>query len=280
MQLLRDIKNFFISKHFVKHAGLVILFYLSTILMTMLYLHISTHHGEKITVPDFTGMNSKDAIVQIEKLDLEYEIRDSVYRPDLPIGTVISQNPLPTNFSHLYTKSGRTVSLRVSKNTDLTEMPNLINKQIKFAEGILTDRKLKYIIKYKATSEANGAVLEQLFRGKKINGGAKIPIGSRITLIVGQNDVGEPILTPNLVGLSYSESLDKLRSLGVPFSIYCNDCFTLEDSLAAKVIIQSPEFIPASGSIPKSTPFTITIQKNIVEEVEVPAVIEENVENQ
>jgi hypothetical protein len=54
----------------------------------------------------------------------------------------------------------------------------------------------------------------------------------------------------------------------------------LEDSLSAKVIIQSPEFIPASGSIPKSTPFTITIQKNIVEEVEVPAVIEENVENQ
>ena len=141
-------------------------------------------------------------------------------------------------------------------------MPSLIDKQVKFAEGILTNRGLKYIIKYKATSEANGAVLEQLFRGKKINGGVKIPIGSRITLIVGQNDVGEPILTPNLIGLSYSEMLATLRSLGVPFSIYCNDCSTLEDSLSARVIIQSPEYLSDSLTIPKSTPFSITIQKN------------------
>ena len=262
MQLLQDIKLFVLSKHFVKHAGLVILFYLSTILMTMLYLHISTNHGEKITVPNFAGMDSEKAIALIEDLDLAYEIRDSVYRPDLPQGTVISQNPLPTSYSLLYTKSGRTISLRVSKNSDLTEMPSLIDKQIKFAEGILTNRGLKYIIKYKATSEANGAVLEQLFRGKKINGGVKIPIGSRITLIVGQNDVGEPILTPNLIGLSYSEMLAILRSLGVPFSIYCNDCSTLEDSLSARVIIQSPEYLSDSLTIPKSTPFSITIQKN------------------
>ena len=262
MQLLQDIKLFVLSKHFVKHAGLVILFYLSTILMTMLYLHISTNHGEKITVPNFAGMDSEKAIALIEDLDLAYEIRDSVYRPDLPQGTVISQNPLPTSYSLLYTKSGRTISLRVSKNSDLTEMPSLIDKQIKFAEGILTNRGLKYIIKYKATSEANGAVLEQLFRGKKINGGVKIPIGSRITLIVGQNDVGEPILTPNLIGLSYSEMLATLRLLGVPFSIYCNDCSTLEDSLSARVIIQSPEYLSDSLTIPKSTPFSITIQKN------------------
>jgi beta-lactam-binding protein with PASTA domain len=262
MQLLQDIKLFVLSKHFVKHAGLVILFYLSTILMTMLYLHISTNHGEKITVPNFAGMDSENAIALIEDLDLAYEIRDSVYRPDLPQGTVISQNPLPTSYSLLYTKSGRTISLRVSKNTDLTEMPSLIDKQVKFAEGILTNRGLKYIIKYKATSEANGAVLEQLFRGKKINGGVKIPIGSRITLIVGQNDIGEPILAPNLIGLSYSESLSILRSLGVPYSFYCNNCSTLEDSLAARVIIQSPEYISDSLTIPKSTPFTITIQRN------------------
>ena len=104
--------------------------------------------------------------------------------------------------------------------------------------------------------------MEQLFRGKKINGGVKIPIGSRITLIVGQNDVGEPILTPNLIGLSYSEMLATLRSLGVPFSIYCNDCSSLEDSLSARVIIQSPEYLSDSLTIPKSTPFSITIQKN------------------
>ena len=68
MQLLQDIKLFVLSKHFVKHAGLVILFYLSTILMTMLYLHISTNHGEKITVPNFSGMNSEKAIALIEDL--------------------------------------------------------------------------------------------------------------------------------------------------------------------------------------------------------------------
>lgn len=266
MQLLGYIKLFVFSKHFLKHAGLVLLTYLTIVLFLMLYLHISTNHGEKITVPNFSGMSSANAIAQIEELELSYEIRDSIYRPDLPQGTVISQNPLPTSLSLLFTKSGRTISLRVSKNSDLTEMPSLIDKQIKFAEGILTNRGLKYIIKYKVTSEANGAVLEQLFRGRRISAGAKIPIGATITLIVGQNDIGEPVLIPDLVGLSYTESLSILESLGVPFTFYCRDCSSSEDSTASRVIIQSPEYIPNSETIPKSTPFTITIQKDAIEE--------------
>lgn len=268
MPILRDLKLFVFSKHFLKHLGLIFLFYVTTVFLAMLYLTISTNHGEKIIVPNFTGMHSDKAIALLEELELAYEIRDSIYRPDLPQGTVVSQNPLPTSLSLLYTKSGRTISLRVSKNSDLTEMPSLINKQIKFAEGILTDRKLKCLIKYKATSEANGAVLEQLFRGKKIKGGVKIPIGSRITLIVGQNDAGEPILIPNLIGLSYAESLTLLNSLGFPYTFLSNDCSTTEDSLAARVVTQSPEFILGMEPIPKSTPFTITIQKSAFEEVE------------
>ena len=268
MKFLQESKLFIFSKHFLKHAGLVLLFYISIVLLMMLYLHFSTNHGEKISIPNFTGMNSEKAIAMIEELDLAYEIRDSVYRPELPQGTVIFQSPLPTSISLLFAKSGRTISLRVSKNSDYTEMPSLIDKQIKFAEEILTNRGLKYIIKYKATSEANGAVLEQLFRGKKVAGGSKIPIGSRITLIVGQNDMGEPILTPDLIGRSYFESMSILNSLGVSYMFLCSDCSSLEDSLAARVILQSPEFISDSLTIPKSTPFTITLRKNIEEIIE------------
>ena len=130
MKFLQESKLFIFSKHFLKHVGLVLLFYITIVLLTMMYLHFSTNHGEKISIPNFTGMSSEKAIALIEELDLVYEIRDSVYRPELPQGTVIFQSPSPTSTSLLYAKSGRTISLRVSKNSDYTEMPSLIDKQI------------------------------------------------------------------------------------------------------------------------------------------------------
>jgi beta-lactam-binding protein with PASTA domain len=154
------------------------------------------------------------------------------------------------------------------KKNELLEMPCLIHMQVQCAQCILVGRGLRYVIKYRASSEENGSVIEQLYKGQRIKDGMRISVGAVITLIVGQNDMGEPILTPDLIGRSYFESMSILNSLGVSYMFLCSDCSSLEDSLAARVILQSPEFISDSLTIPKSTPFTITLRKNIEEVIE------------
>ena len=253
MSKIKNISAFLFSKHFVKHFGLVLLFYVVVILSLFFYLNYSTNHGEKIFLPNFIGTNSEDAKNKIKNLGLEYQILDSVYDITKPPGTIIDQNPMGTSISNIYVKTGRVISFRVTKSTKLVDMPSLVDKQIQFAETVLTARGLKYIIKYKIISERSGAVIEQLYLGRQIKPGEQIQIGSQITLIVGQKDEEKSMPIPDLVGLDMASCLVIFDSLECPYLMRFDDCLTLEDSLAARVIMQSPEFIPGTKTFRSNT---------------------------
>ena len=253
MSKIKNISAFLFSKHFVKHFGLVLLFYVVVILSLFFYLNYSTNHGEKIFLPNFIGTNSEDAKNKIKNLGLEYQILDSVYDITKPPGTIIDQNPMGTASSKIYVKTGRIISFRVTKATKLVDMPSLVDKQIQFAETVLAARGLKYIIKYKIISERSGAVIEQLYLGRQIKPGEQIQIGSQITLIVGQKDEEKSMPIPDLVGLDMAACLVIFDSLKCPYLMRFDKCLTLEDSLAARVLMQSPEFIPGTKTFRSNT---------------------------
>jgi eukaryotic-like serine/threonine-protein kinase len=266
--LFLQIKSFILSKYFIKHIGLVILFYLFFIFAAIIYLNLVTSHGEKIIVPNLVGLSSEEAKSKIEALGLQYEILDSIYDPKSPLfskpsGTVYEQLVEPTITSLIFVKSNRVIGLRLTKKSDLVEMPSLIHKQIQFAQSILEGRGLRFRIQYRPSNEENGSVIEQLYKGNRVKDGARISIGSVITLIVGQNDLGDPVYTPNLVGLFRDEALYILDTLGImSYNVICPDCFTREDSTSAVIFSQTPEYIEGA-TVLKSTQFTITMQKYI-----------------
>ncbi|MFY7945016.1 MAG: PASTA domain-containing protein [Crocinitomicaceae bacterium] len=268
--MIQRLKDFIISKHFLKHFGLVILFYLVLVFVVSLYLDFSTNHGEKIEVPNFVGLNGETAKQKIEELGLQYQIVDSIYDPNSPEGTVVEQLVEPTSVSQVYVKSGRIIGLRLTKRSQLIEMPGLINKQIQFAESILEQRGLRFRIQYRPTSEANGSVLDQLYKGKRVKEGDRIPMGAVITLIVGQNDLGEPIPLMNFVGMSMDEARYVMDTMGVTsYTFVCPECSTREDSLAAKIFSQTPEFIEGTTAY-KSTQFTFSMKLGFDSEIDFP----------
>ena len=161
MDLLNKIKVFVWSKHFLKHLGLVILAYIVIVSLTIFYLDSYTNHGQHIDVPNLIGRNVNSVKTELEDLDLQYEILDSIYDPSKPEGTIIDQDPDATSLSLVPVKEGRIIRLRVSKKSRLVEMPSLVDKSQRFAESILENRGVNYRIKYRTTSEADGTVLQQ-----------------------------------------------------------------------------------------------------------------------
>lgn len=227
------------------NLGLGILFYFIVIFSTIKYLDVYSNHGEEIAVPNLVGKKSSVAKMQLEDLGLSYEILDSIYDPSLPNGIVKQQMIEPTSISKVKVKENRVIGLRLSKKTELTEMPDLMFKHVDFAQGILENRGFSSRIQYKPTKEANGSVLDQKYNGKSISKGTRIPIGSEITLIVGQNEVGVLVELPNVVGMNYQDAISLLGSKGLQsISTICNDCETLQDTLSAVVFGQSPEYMP------------------------------------
>jgi beta-lactam-binding protein with PASTA domain len=198
--------------------------------------------------------------------ELSYEVLDSIYNPKLAEGTIIDQDPQATVVSQLFVKEGRIIRLRVSKRSRLVEVPSLIDKSQRFAESILKNRGFKYTVTFRNTSEANGAVLNQLFNGVKIKEGTKIAIGSIIAIVVGRNEGGLPIPIPDLYGLTIFEARERLAAIpGMNYFPVCDDCKTSEDSLAARINSQTPEFIEGI-MIPAGSTITVNAVLNFVNE--------------
>ena len=127
MELLNKIKIFLWSKHFLKHIGIVILTYLFVVSFVIFYLDSFTNHGQKIKVPNLIGKNINSITGILEENNLQYEVIETIYDPKKPEGTIIEQDPLATSISTVFVKEDRIIRIRISKQTDLVEMPSLLN---------------------------------------------------------------------------------------------------------------------------------------------------------
>lgn len=253
MSLIKKTLNLFRSKFFWVNILLIIIAWVALVWGTVSYFHTTTKHGEKIAVPSLASngkdyvVNIKDVPVLLEGTDMEYEILDSVFNPRLVEGTVIYQDPMPTDSSGLYVKSGRKIKLRVSKRSRMVRVPRLVDKSQRFAEALITTVGLRSKTTYVA-SETPGSVISVACRGKTLKGGEELPINAVLELKVGRNANGELLMVPNLWGLTIKEAQARL-SAGESFNLYvsCPDCITVEDSITARVNSQTP--VAGDGSM-------------------------------
>jgi beta-lactam-binding protein with PASTA domain len=253
------IKQFFWSKTFLFSSLGIAGIYAGILFGTMRYLDTYTNHGQEVSVPNLVGLSSVEAKIKLEKLGLSYEILDSMYRPKQPNGIVIEQMIDPTAVSKVHVKSNRVIGLRLSKNKELTEMPDLLFDEVEFAKGKLTSRGFSCNIEYEPTIEADGSVLEQKFEGLMIDAGTRIPKGSEITLVVGRSEIGVLLELPNLVGMNYLDAMNLIQTKGFQsFSTICNNCESKSDTLNAVVFGQSPEFYE-NKTLERSKHITILI---------------------
>lgn len=258
------IRQFFWSRTFLLSIVLLASIYIGILYGTIRYLNVFTNHGEEIAVPNLFGLSAVDAKLKLEDLGLSYEILDSIYDPNIPNGMVKEQMIQPTSLSKVHVKSERVIGLRLSKKRELTEMPDLLYNELEFAKGRLESRGFSFSIEYEPTTEADGSVLEQKYAGSSIISGTRIPKGSKITLVVGRNEVGVLLDLPNLVGMNYVDALNLLMSTGFQsFSTICNDCKSKSDTLNAIVFGQSPEHIE-NKTLERSKHITILINAGSV----------------
>lgn len=261
MELLKKIGNYFWSKNFAIHFVLIILIYVVGIFSLKSCLSYKTSHDEKIEVPNLIGKNQNNLKKALAKSGLEYAVLDSIYDPSKVEGTVLAQDPEASKISNVYVKSSHVVKVRVSKRTQLVEMPSLVDKSQRFAASVLKNRGFRYRLEYKPSLEAHGAILQQLYKNKPVKVGRRLPIGSMIKLVVGRGEAGIPQDLPNLFGLSIEEAEARVsRMNNMSFQPICEGCLTKEDSLAARVETQSPEFTE-DGRVASGTTISVYATK-------------------
>jgi len=210
------------------------------VLMGLAFLQLLgmiTNHGQYLTVPSVVGLNTNDAIKQLEKQGFDVVIQDSVYTDTLQRGVVMKQLPDPNST----VKVNRTIYLTVNRFIlPMIEMPTLEGKTIGFALEILKRSHLELGDTIFKPDFMKGSVLEQLYNGKRIKLDEKLPWGSRISLVIGSGLSGEQIRVPSLVGLSFAEAQIILDQFGLSVGALVVDP-GVTDTAASFVYKQSPE---------------------------------------
>lgn len=262
MSVVKKVGQFFISRKFWINVLSVVFAWILIIWGSMKYFDSYTNHGQEINVPVLLGNNLEDVPLLLSGLELKFEIIDSLYNPSLLEGTVVYQSPMPTDSTGVRVKEGRVIKVRVSKQTRLVDLPYVVSKSRRFAERVLITKGLRVKTSFVPSNEDQGSVIDQKFKGKKVEIGMKIPINSTIELVVGQKTMDEYTFVPDLSGLTIYEAEQRLNGVGGLrlFAIY-TDCNTNKDSLVARIINQTPVAV-GSSRVPAGSTITVFASPN------------------
>jgi beta-lactam-binding protein with PASTA domain len=168
-----------------------------------LYLPVTTHHGESITVPQLEGVHLDELDEFLLERDLRFEVTaDSGYSAEYSPFTVLSQNPKEGK----KVKENRKiyVSLNATSPPDV-KMPKLVDGSLKNAQMVLESYGLLLGEIVYEPHEFQNAVLKQKFKGEKIEQGEDIAKGSTIDLVIG-NGLGRPFSMPDVLGNNKEEA--------------------------------------------------------------------------
>ena len=193
-----------------------------------------TNHGQETKVPALTGKHLEKAVVLLEKEGFTVEV-DSTYQPGKEPLEILFQEPE----SGALVKVGRTIFLTVNRQSVPTvPMPNL--KNLSFRNALLTMNSYRLVMgdTLYRPDVAAGAVLEQWYQGRQVMPGEYVPLGAKITLVIGEGLSGM-LDVPNLSGVSWSEAKAQLESMALNYNVIWEGLIT--DTMNAVIYKQEPE---------------------------------------
>lgn len=159
-----------------------------TVFLLKLFLNYSTHHNQKIEVPDLAKMSLNDTEKILHKLDLRVEVIDSAsFNPNYPPKSVISQDPEAGDF----VKENRKIYLTLNPSSyRKIAVPNVLNKTKRQVETHLKSVGFRIGEYYYIPDIGRDVVRKMKHKGEVVKPGDLLPKNSEIDLVLGDGKAG------------------------------------------------------------------------------------------
>ena len=237
---MKAILNFLKSKFLWVNILCLIVFCAVLYFVIFWRLDAYTRHGEAVEVPDLAGMYVEEAELILKDCNLAYEIIDSVYIRSMAAGEIAEQSPM----AGTKVKKNRKVYITVnSKQRKMILVPNLVGESRRKVQSNL--KTLGFIVdsvRYEPY-EFNDEVLAMMWGDSTLTTGARVPDGSQIILVVGQNDMSVEVVVPSFVGMTLPEAKKTIEEYRLGFGAAHFDELPIDgvDSLKYRVYQQTPD---------------------------------------
>ncbi len=236
-----SIKNFILSKIFLKNLGLAAVLLVGFIMGLLIWLNFYTRHGQSRPVPDFVGLTMDQTIKAAKKSKVRFQIIDSVYTSEVQRGCIAEQNPV----AGFKVKKWRNIMLTINAfNPEMVAMPNLVNLPKRQAIALIEGAGLEMGIPKYIPDISIDVVIKQLHNGREIQEGDSLQKGTVIDLVLGKGLSNQKTAVPNLIGMTFQSAKDRIfgATLTLVTSIYDNTVISGTDSANAFVFKQNPDF--------------------------------------
>lgn len=177
---------FITSKMCWVNVGVFVGVVLIVFLALKIYLNSYTHHGDELEMPGLVGLTMDQAVPILEERGLRFEVIDSVYNELQNRGEIIAQSPIAGS----KVKGGRKVYLTKSTvNAPMVSMPQIAGMSGRRAKAELTSVGFENIVdEYVFGKYDNLALCTLNDGGDTIVSGTRLPITSKIKLVISKND--------------------------------------------------------------------------------------------
>jgi len=237
-----SLKDFILSKTFLKNLGLAAIIVIGIVTILLLYLNIYTRHGQARPVPDFFGLTMQETEALAKKSKMKYQVIDSVFTTIVPRGCVAEQNPKPG----FKVKKWRNILLTINAfRPEMVAVPDLINLPLRQANSLIESSGLVIGKKSYKPDLSIDVVLSQLYNGREIAAHDSLVKGSIIDLVLGKGYSNQTTSVPDLLGMTLESATDRINgtSLNLGAFNFDNTIKSSEDSLNAFVYMQKPEYV-------------------------------------
>ncbi len=149
------------------------------------WLDSYTRHGEAVTVPSIQNMTLAQGVRELQKIELEGVVSDSIYIKDKAPGIILDMNPSAGS----RVKDGRMVYITVNTNNiPLVVLPDVIdNSSARQARALFQASGFKLTENELIPGERDW-VYGVKYNNRELEIYDRVPIGATLTLVVGNGE--------------------------------------------------------------------------------------------
>lgn len=156
--------------------------FLLLVACTLWWLSHYTRHGQAESVPDLRGLDLAEAATVLRQKSLRFQVVDSVFDRNKTRGSVVEHTP-PANS---LVKKERIIFLTVNaRETRKVAVPDLRDNSYRQVVATLKSLEFEVAEIVRQSSEYKDLVLDITHNGRSVASGVELPVGSRLTVIVG-----------------------------------------------------------------------------------------------
>ena len=151
------------------------------VIITLWGIHLYTQHGKAVVVPDVKGLQVSEAVPFLERSTLRYEVIDSSFIKNAIPGSIVEVTP-PAGSK---VKENRIIYLTINAfSTQMFTIPDIKDLSQRQAVAMLSAIGFEHIYIEMVNGAYRDLVVGLKANGNEVNAGDKLPITSRLTILV------------------------------------------------------------------------------------------------